>query len=75
MPNITGTFNSTLNSSRNKGTSGAFYSDNKQVGLVEAGQGYNGCYSFFDASRSSSIYGSSDIVTPLSESVMFCIAY
>lgn len=29
----------------------------------------------FDASRSSSVYGSSSTVTPLSESVVFCIKY
>ena len=29
----------------------------------------------FDASLSSSIYGSSETVTPLSESVIFCIRY
>ena len=29
----------------------------------------------FDASRSSSIYGSSETITPLSESVIMCISY
>ena len=29
----------------------------------------------FNASHSNSIYGSSEIVTPLSESVIFCISY
>jgi len=29
----------------------------------------------FNASNSNSIYGSSDTVTPLSESVVFCISY
>ena len=56
---------------------GAFAGDNSKT--VRAGCGGSNAesryYLDFSASRSSSIYGSSETVTPLSESCLTCIRY
>ena len=69
-PNITGRIG--VESTRENDT-GAFYRGTfSQVGWQSSG-GTTGTN--FDATRSSAIYGSSETVTPLSESVIFCISY
>ena len=61
LPNITGTF--TSGSYGNAGFSGAFY-NNKTLGDRLDGGNYGRTNSGFDASRCSSIYGSSSTVQP-----------
>ena len=61
LPNIKGTF--TSGAYGNHGFSGAFYS-NKTVGDSLDSGSYGRTNSGFDASRSNSIYGSSDTVQP-----------
>ena len=58
-------------------SSSALYVSGTRTGQVrnEAGVGTTQDHINFSASRSSSVYGSSSTVTPLSESVVFCISY
>ena len=84
LPNITGTLGDTGTTNWVKGfanskvASGAF-----EAGIVQNKKEFttfsdttDNCSGFsFNASRSSSIYGSSSTVTPLSESTLLCIRY
>lgn len=72
LPSITGDANT--NQETGHDPTGVFYrSGDYPVG------GVNGTFYrsnlFFDASLSNSIYGSSETVTPLSMSCVFCISY
>ena len=75
MPNITGKV--TLvngGTSVSSSTGGAFQRQGSGSQIDAAVKsGNNGFY--FDASRCSAVYGSSETVTPLSESVIMCIKH
>ena len=76
LPNITGSAESEVNFIRNG--QGAFSQSNQYAYTIGAikGAAYGLVKSFnFDASRSSSIYGNSDTVTPLSQSTLYVIKY
>ena len=78
MPNITGKI-LTPTGWDDWGTKaqGAFAGDNSKT-VRNGAAGTNAeirYYLDFNASRSSSIYGASDTVTPLSESCLICIRY
>ena len=78
MPNITGSHGEhDYGNGRLKNSSGAFTLSS--LSGEKSGNGWGGNDKFrtvnMDASRSSSIYGSSETVTPLSESVIFYIRY
>ena len=76
LPNITGNLNPSWEVAVGKITSGAFYSSasggNNEVPGTPGGG--NATW-YFNASRSSSIYGASSMVTPLSRSVFFLIRF
>lgn len=60
------------------GFAGAFYNYTSYTGYYVSAtgkSGLGGATPAFAASRSSSIYGSSETVTPLSESCLICIRY
>ena len=67
-PNITGSINAFQDN-----ISGAFSKVNNYG--VYGGEATSHCNISFDASRCSAVYGSSETVTPLSESVIMCISY
>ena len=71
MPNITGSFYA---ATRINDTTGAFTRSSRPEGFNGLNN-HSGTYNTFDASKSNSIYGSSETITPLSESVVFCISY
>ena len=84
LPNVIGEidFTSYYNTQYwNKGTAGVFdrgstFDGGSNWDQVVGDSGYNKQHGFsFDASRSSSIYGNSETVTPLSESCLICIHY
>ena len=70
MPNITGTFAGMWFGA----PTGAFTTISEPGGSARDGGGRYRNYGL-DASRSSSVYGSSTTVTPLSESCFFCIKF
>lgn len=74
LPNITGTvgIRPTLGFA---GTTGAFYATNQNGADNYAQSGTANALTGFDASRSSSVYGNSDTVTPTSQSTLLCIKY
>lgn len=75
LPNITGTFRAY---EWDKGiANGAFSSIINTPNCVAAGNSsqYNSVIHYFDASRSSSIYGKSETVTPENMSVLYCIKH
>lgn len=75
LPNITGYFGGTVCLGfLRAGAFGHFGEDRGIYGNISATPGYVSSYDF-DASRSSSVYGSSNTVTPLSESCFFCIKF
>ena len=75
LPNITGYFGGTICLGyQYAGAFGRFGGEGGLYGNLSATSGYTSHYDF-DASRSSSIYGSSTTVTPLSESSFFCIKF
>lgn len=69
-PNITGRIGVVLG----RDWTGAFYSY-KTNSLNTSSGGWASGGVDMDASRCSSVYGSSETVTPLSESVIMCISY
>ena len=71
LPNITGSFYA---ATRINDTTGAFTRSSRPEGFNGLNN-HSGTYNTFDASKSNSIYGSSETITPLSESVVFCISY
>lgn len=78
MPNITGTikFGYGESGSDPHGADGAFYGTDQGTRFFRNADSNTGWKNIrMDASRSSSIYGSSDTVTPLSESCRYIISY
>ena len=72
-PNITGQLNMNVQYSD---SSGVLYSVGGLSGIAEAYRDYTGNYAIgFSASRSSTVYGKSSTVTPLSLSTKFFIKY
>lgn len=76
MPNITGTFNGGADSNGNPNT-GPFYlkSHSERTGAGYANTQAQDRVGGFDASRSSTIYGNSGTVTPLSQSTLYILKY
>ena len=76
LPNITGTFGyGQIDGGAKFNASGAFTATKKDTN-TGFGDGKFDCPQIsFNASRSNSIYGNSSTVSPLSESVVFCISY
>jgi len=71
LPNITGTF---VFYCATGGGDGAFY--NANLGDHNGAPNGSGSHTVgFNASRSSSVYGSSNTVTPLSRACIFCIKF
>ena len=77
MPNITATYGTGMQTDVGQTCSGAIEFE-QQVGSTFAGNGasqyYKNGFNFY-ASRCSSVYGSSNTVTPISESCLFIIRY
>ena len=71
MPNITGSFYA---ATRINDTTGAFTRSSRPEGFNGLNN-HSGTYNTFDASRSSSIYGKSKTVTPLSRKCLFLVKY
>ena len=74
LPNITGSFSLIAGASISERT-GAFFAGNSIVADQMGGAGVNTNVTQFSAQRSSSIYGASSTVMPLSANVLFCIKY
>lgn len=75
LPNITG--HAPLHTNANVHsdydyTGSALYRTNKSKGYYEASEGRTGDITYFDASRSNSIYGNSTTVTPPSVKLLPC---
>lgn len=71
LPNITGSTSGARNGGEN--VTGAFYTTGS-VSTYGGGRYHMGIVAF-DASRSSTIYGKSNTVTPLSKKCLFLIKY
>ena len=72
LPNITGKVSNLPNY---YGSSGCFYRDGGTEKYHLSGAEGSSASTYIDASRSSSIYGNSSTVTPLSLSSIFAIKY
>lgn len=78
LPNITGYWNNSawINPDSSSDVGGCIYLiSGTYNNYTSGGGGLNSPRRNIDASRSSSIYGSSTTVTPLSESVIMCIKH
>lgn len=74
LPNITGSFSLVAGASISERT-GAFFAGNSIVADQMGGAGAMTNVTQFSAQKSSSIYGASSTVMPLSANVLFCIKY
>lgn len=77
LPNITGKYNIIVNYTSVTGiwnASGAFYKGSKENVGAAGSDGLGGTLCL-NASLSSSIYGSSSTVTPLSQSTLYVVKY
>lgn len=78
LPNITGHAplhtNANVHADYNY-TGSALYRTNKSKGYYEASEGRTGDITYFDASRSNSIYGNSDTVQPPAVTMRYYIKY
>jgi hypothetical protein len=72
LPNITGRISASHTSTE---WSGAFTRTSNTDCWAGSGGGYGGALGTFDASKSNTIYGKSDSVTPLNMSVIYCIKF
>lgn len=76
LPNLTGTISANMTAAwrHTNGFLGVFYGGSHTNGTATSGQN-DWVMTYFDAKRSSSIYGSSNTVRPFSRGVRFMMKY